>query len=133
MKQETYYKQYDIPYINQEAEAILKGEIGYAFCLSQVHQIQNVVNKPTEIYYGYYNKTGESVLKENQEGKPEYYAIKLLDEEIELMAYKKERLEWFKQNLGKEPNIVLKKKLNLQSTITAVNRVWNEIYDLLTL
>lgn len=132
MKQKTYYKQYDVPYINQEAEAILKGEIGYAFCLSQVLQIQNVVNKPTEIYYGYYNKTGESVLKENQEGKPEYYAIKLPDEEIELIAYKQERLKWFETNLKKKVNIVLKKELMLQPSVTSVNRIWNKIYDLLT-
>lgn len=132
MKEKTYYQQYDIPYIRQEAKAILEGETGYAYCPQQLNTIQNEVGKPTEVYYGYFDKTGEPILKENQEGKPEYYAIKLLDEEIELMAYKKERLKWFKQTLGKEPNIILKKKLNLQSTITAVNRVWNEIYNLLT-
>ena len=71
-------------------------------------------------------------IKEEQTGKPEYYAIKLLDEEIELIAYKKERLSWFKDNLELEVPVPLKKKLLIQSTITSVNRVWNEIYNLLT-
>lgn len=128
----TLNQMYDIPYIKEEAKTILKGEIGYAFCLSQAEKIQNAVGKPTEIYFGYYNKKGEPVLKEEQTRTPAYYAIKLLDEEIELIAYKKERLSWFKDNLELEVPIPLKKKLLVQSSITGVNRVWNEIYDLLT-
>ena len=128
----TLNQMYDIPYIKEEAKAILKGEIGYAFCLSQAEKIQAAVGLPTEIYVGYYDKKGEPVLKEEQTGKPEYYAIKLLDEEKELIAYKKERLSWFKDNLELEVPIPLKKKLLIQSTITSVNRVWNEIYNLLT-
>lgn len=132
MKEKTYYQQYDVSYITQEVEAVCQGEIGYAFCLSQVQQIQNLIGKPTEVYYGYYDKTGESLLKERQEKKPEYYAIKLLDEEIELIAYKQERLKWFEENLGKKVNSVLRKELMLQSSVTSVNRIWNKIYDLLT-
>ena len=132
MKTKTYYQQYDKPYISQEAKTVIKGEVGYAFCLSQVEKIQCEVGKPTEVYYGYYDKAGEPILKEKQEGKPEYYAIKLFDEEIELMAYKQERLKWFEENLGKQVNTILKNKLFLQPSVTSVNRVWNEIYALLT-
>ena len=132
MKTKTYYQQYDIPYINQEAQAVLEGEIGYAYCLPQLSNIQNKVGKPTEIFYGYFNKKGKPILKEEKEGEPKYYAIKLTDEEITLLAYKKERLAWFEKNLNKKVNTILKKKLMLQPTETSVNRVWNEIYDLLT-
>lgn len=132
MKRKTLNSMYDIPYIQEESKAVLKGEIGYAFCLSQAEKIQNAVGKPTEVYFGYYDSKGEPVLKEEQTGKPEYYAIKLLDDEIELIAYKQERLSWFKDNLNLEVPVPLKKKLLIQTTITSINRVWNEIYDLLT-
>lgn len=132
MKEKTYYQQYDISYINQEAQAVLEGETGYAYCLPQLGNIQNKVGKPTEVYYGYFDINGEPILKEKQEGEPKYYVIKLTDKEIKLLAYKKERLAWFEKNLNKKVNTILKKKLMLQPTITSVNRVWNEIYDLLT-
>lgn len=125
----TLYQEFDVSYINQEVEAIKAGEIGYAYCLPQLSKIKNAVGKPTDTYFGYYIN-GEEVLKEEETGKPEFYAIKMLDKDIELLAYKKDRLAWFEDIHIKVPTS-LKKKLMLQETVIAVDRVWNEIYEIL--
>lgn len=130
MKEKTMHQQFDITYINEEAKAIISGEIGYAYCLSQLAKIKNTVGKPTDTYYGYYIN-GKEVLKEEEEGKPAYYAIKMLDKDIELLAYKKERLTWF-TSIHKTVPPSLKKKLMLQETVISVDRVWNEIYEFLS-
>ena len=131
MKTKTLYQEFDVSYINQEVQAIKTGEIGYAYCLPQLSKIKNAVGKPTDTYFGYYIN-GEEVLKEEETGKPEFYAIKMLDKDIELLAYKKERLTWFKENIHKKVPISLKKKLMLQETVIAVDRVWNKIYEILS-
>ena len=130
MREKTLYQEFDVNYINQEVKAILEGDIGYAYCVPQLAKIKNAVGKPTETFYGYY-VNGEEVLKEQEDGKPQYYAIKMLDEDIELLAYKKERIAWFK-DIHKKVPMSLKKKLMLQETIVSVDRVWNEIYDVLS-
>lgn len=131
MTTKTLYQEFDVSYINQEVEAIKTGEIGYAYCLPQLSKIKNAVGKPTDTYYGYFID-GKEVLKEEENGKPEFYAIKMLDKDIELLAYKKERLAWFKNNIHKTIPTSLKKKLMLQETVIAVDRVWNEIYEILS-
>ena len=131
MKTKTLYQEFDVPYINQEAQAIREGEIGYAYCLSQLAKIKNAIGKPTDTYYGYYIN-GKEVLKEEETSKPAFYAIKMLDKDIELLAYKKDRLSWFKNNIHKKVPTSLRKKLMLQETVIAVDRVWNEIYEILS-
>ena len=130
MKTKTLYQQYDVEFINQEVQAIKEGEIGYAYCLPQLSKIKNAVGKPTDTYYGYFIN-GEEVLKEEETGKPEFYAIKMLDKDIELLSYKKDRLAWF-EDIHKKVPTSLRKKLMLQETIIAVDRVWNEIYEVLS-
>ena len=130
MKTKTLYQQYDVEFINQEVQAIKEGEIGYAYCLPQLSKIKNAVGKPTDTYYGYFIKR-EEVLKEEETGKPEFYAIKMLDKDIELLSYKKDRLAWF-EDIHKKVPTSLRKKLMLQETIIAVDRVWNEIYEVLS-
>lgn len=130
MKTKTLYQQYDIEFINQEVQAIKEGEIGYAYCLPQLSKIKNAVGKPTDTYYGYFIN-GEEVLKEEETGKPEFYAIKMLDKDIELLSYKKDRIAWF-EDIHKKVPTSLKKKLMLQETVIAVDRVWNEIYEILS-
>lgn len=129
MTTKTLYQEFDVSYINQEVQAIKEGEVGYAYCLPQLSKIKNAVGKPTETYYGYFIN-GKEILKEKEEGKPNFYAIKMLDKDIELLAYKKERLTWFEDIHIKVPTS-LKKKLMLQETVIAVDRVWNEIYEIL--
>lgn len=131
MKTKTLYQEFDVSYINQEVAAIKEGEIGYAYCLSQLSKIKNAVGKPTNTYFGYYIN-GEEILKEEETGKPEFYAIKMLDKDIELLAYKKDRLTWFKKNIHKTVPNSLRKKLMLQETVISVDRVWNEIYEVLS-
>lgn len=126
----TLYQQYDLTMLNQEAKTVMEGEIGYAFCLSQVSKIQEIIGKPTDIYFGYYDTKGNPILEENKKDTPDFYAIKLLDEEIELLAYKKERLKVLEDTFDRIP-IVLQKELMFQNSVTAVNRTFNKIYDLL--
>jgi len=130
MKTKTFYQQYDVEFINQEVQTIKEGEVGYAYCLPQLSKIKNAVGKPTDTYYGYFIN-GEEVLKEEETGKPEFYAIKMLDKDIELLSYKKDRLAWF-EDIHKKVPTSLRKKLMLQETIIAVDRVWNEIYEILS-
>ena len=130
MKTKTLYQEFDVSYINQEAQAIKEGEVGYAYCLSQLAKIKNAVGKPTDTYYGYFIN-GEEVLKEEETGKPEFYAIKMLDKNIALLSYKKDRLAWF-EDIHKKVPTSLRKKLMLQETVIAVDRVWNEIYEILS-
>ena len=131
MKTKTLYQEFDVTYINQEVQAIKEGEIGYAYCLPQLSKIKNAIGKPTETYYGYYTN-GKEELKDTEQGKPAFYAIKMLDKDIELLAYKKERLAWFKNNIHTAVPTSLRKKLMLQETVIAVDRVWNEIYNVLS-
>lgn len=130
MKTKTLYQQYDVEFINQEVQAIKEGEVGYAYCLPQLSKIKNAVGKPTDTYYGYFIN-GEEVLKEEETGNPEFYAIKMLDKDIELLSYKKDRLAWF-EDIHKKVPTSLRKKLMLQETVIAVDRVWNEIYEVLS-
>lgn len=129
-KEKTLHQMYDKPYIKQEAQSVLKGEIGYAYTSSQLKQIQAEVELPTEVYACILDNNNEPVVIEDSGIKPFCYLIKLLDNEIELIAYKQERLQYFKDIEVKVP-LVLKKKLESQHSITSVNRVWNEIYDAL--
>ena len=130
MKTKTLYRDFDVTYINQEVQAIKEGEVGYAYCLSQLSKIKNAIGKPTDTYYGYF-LNGEEVLKEKETGgKPDFYAVKLLDRDIQLLSYKKDRLAWF-EDIHKKIPPVLRKKLMLQETVIAVDRIWNEIYDII--